>query len=29
MNSRPVLIDIRRSFDGTLAVKKGFYYRTL
>jgi len=29
MNSRPVLIDIRRFFDGTEAVKKGFYYRTL
>jgi len=29
MNSRPVLIDIRRHFDAAEAVKKGFYYRTL
>ncbi len=29
MNSRPVLIDIRRRFDGAQAIKKGFCYRTL
>lgn len=29
MNSRPVLIDIRRHFDATQATKIGFYYRTL
>jgi UDP-N-acetyl-D-galactosamine dehydrogenase len=29
MNSRPVLIDIRRTLDGARARKKGFYYRTL
>jgi UDP-N-acetyl-D-galactosamine dehydrogenase len=29
MNSRPVLIDIRRTLDGAQALKKGFYYRTL
>jgi len=29
MNSRPVLIDIRRAFSGALAAKKGFFYRTL
>jgi UDP-N-acetyl-D-glucosamine/UDP-N-acetyl-D-galactosamine dehydrogenase len=29
MNSRPVLIDIRRHFDGVQAKKRGFYYRTL
>ena len=29
MNSRPVLVDIRRYFDGVEAVKKGFCYRTL
>jgi len=29
MNSRPILVDIRRFFDGAEAVKKGFYYRTL
>jgi UDP-N-acetyl-D-glucosamine/UDP-N-acetyl-D-galactosamine dehydrogenase len=29
MNSRPVLIDIRRRFDGAQATKKGFCYRTL
>jgi len=29
MNRWPVLIDIRRFFNGDEAVKKGFYYRTL
>jgi UDPglucose 6-dehydrogenase/UDP-N-acetyl-D-galactosamine dehydrogenase len=29
MNSRPVLVDIRRFFDGAQAMKKGFCYRTL
>jgi UDP-N-acetyl-D-glucosamine/UDP-N-acetyl-D-galactosamine dehydrogenase len=29
MNRRPVLIDIRRFFDGSEAMKKGFFYRTL
>jgi UDP-N-acetyl-D-galactosamine dehydrogenase len=29
MNSRPVLIDIRRHFDAMQATKKGFCYRTL
>ena len=29
MNSRPVLIDIKRSIDPDTATEKGFYYRTL
>jgi UDP-N-acetyl-D-galactosamine dehydrogenase len=29
MNSRPVLIDVPRCFDGSKALEKGFYYRTL
>ncbi len=29
MNSRPVLIDIKRCFDPTEVSEKGFYYRTL
>jgi UDPglucose 6-dehydrogenase/UDP-N-acetyl-D-galactosamine dehydrogenase len=29
MNSRPVLLDIRRYFDGDAAKTKGFAYRTL
>jgi UDP-N-acetyl-D-galactosamine dehydrogenase len=29
MNSRPVLVDIRRYFDGAEAVRRGFCYRTL
>ena len=29
MNSHPVLVDIRRFFDGAQAMKKGFCYRTL
>ncbi len=29
MNSRPVLIDIRRFFDVVQAAQRGFYYRTL
>jgi UDPglucose 6-dehydrogenase/UDP-N-acetyl-D-galactosamine dehydrogenase len=29
MNSRPVVIDVRRFLDGSKALKKGFYYRTL
>ena len=29
MNSKPVLIDVKRYFDGSKAVEKGFYYRTL
>lgn len=28
-NDRPVLVDIKRCFDGTRAREKGFYYRTL
>jgi UDPglucose 6-dehydrogenase/UDP-N-acetyl-D-galactosamine dehydrogenase len=28
-NRRPVLIDIRRCLDGSKALEKGFYYRTL
>jgi UDP-N-acetyl-D-galactosamine dehydrogenase len=29
MNSHPVLVDIRRFFEDSQAVKTGFYYRTL
>jgi UDP-N-acetyl-D-galactosamine dehydrogenase len=29
MNSRPVLVDIRRYFDGAEAARRGFCYRTL
>ena len=29
MNSHPVLVDIRRFFDGAQATKRGFCYRTL
>jgi UDP-N-acetyl-D-glucosamine/UDP-N-acetyl-D-galactosamine dehydrogenase len=29
MNNKPVLIDIRRHFDGKEAIKRGFCYRTL
>jgi len=29
MNRRPVLVDIRRHFDGQKAIKRGFCYRTL
>jgi UDP-N-acetyl-D-galactosamine dehydrogenase len=29
MNSRPVLVDIRRYFDGAEAQRRGFCYRTL
>jgi UDPglucose 6-dehydrogenase/UDP-N-acetyl-D-galactosamine dehydrogenase len=29
MKSHPVLVDIRRFFDGTQATKRGFCYRTL
>ena len=27
MNDKPVLVDVRRMFDGEEAKKKGFYYR--
>lgn len=29
MNGKPVLVDIRRNFDGAKATKRGFLYRTL
>ena len=29
LKSAPVLVDIRRYFDGEEAITRGFYYRTL
>jgi len=29
MNNKPVLVDVRRMFDGEEAKEKGFYYKTL
>ena len=29
MNSTPVLIDVRQTFDRSEAEREGFYYRTL